>query len=70
MCVSVFVSVSWRIPTLAEFECERDELADVVDDLKRASVIGCNRRGLSTYKQSFSGTQLVGWLQKEKGMGK
>ncbi|XP_029937265.1 uncharacterized protein LOC115380298 isoform X2 [Myripristis murdjan] len=51
-----------------EFECERDELADVVDDLKRASVIGCNRRGLSTYKQSFSGTQLVGWLQKEKGM--
>ncbi|XP_029937263.1 uncharacterized protein LOC115380298 isoform X1 [Myripristis murdjan] len=53
-----------------EFECERDELADVVDDLKRASVIGCNRRGLSTYKQSFSGTQLVGWLQKEKGMAR
>lgn len=55
---------------LTEFQCERDELADLVEDLKHASVIGSHRRGLTLYKKSFSGDQLVDWLQKEKGMGK
>ena len=50
--------------------CEKDELADLVQDLKHGSVIGSQRRGLSVYKKSFSGDQLVDWLQKEKGMGK
>ncbi|KAG7241674.1 hypothetical protein INR49_025139 [Caranx melampygus] len=51
-----------------DFQCERDELADLVEDLKHGSVIGCQRRGLTLYQKSFSGNQLVDWLQKEKGM--
>ncbi|XP_025759404.1 uncharacterized protein zgc:152951 isoform X3 [Oreochromis niloticus] len=51
-----------------EFMCERDELADLVEDLKHASMIGSHRRGLTLYKKSFSGSQLVDWLQTEKGM--
>lgn len=55
---------------LTGFVCESDELAGVVESLKHADVIGSQRRGLSVYKKSFSGGQLVDWLQKEKGMGK
>lgn len=62
--------VAWHTPALTEFMCERDEYADLVQDLKHASVIGSHRRGLTVYKKSFSGEQLVDWLQKEKGMGK
>ena len=54
----------------AEFECEKDQLANMVVELKRSDVIGSQRKGLSLYKNSFSGAQLIGWLQKEKGMGK
>lgn len=50
--------------------CERDEFADLVEDFKHANVIGSHRRGLTLCKKSFSGDQLVDWLQKEKGMGK
>nr|XP_046259490.1 uncharacterized protein zgc:152951 [Scatophagus argus] len=53
-----------------EFVCERDELAGLVEDLKHASVIGSHRRGLKVYKKSFTGDQLVDWLQKEKGMAR
>ncbi|KAM4558910.1 uncharacterized protein PAE49_013512 [Odontesthes bonariensis] len=53
-----------------EFKCERDELADLVEDLKHGGVIGSHRRGLTLYKKSFSGGQLVDWLQKEKGMAR
>lgn len=53
-----------------EFMCEKDELADLVEDLKHASVIGCQRRGLTLYKKTFSGDQLVDWLQKEKFMAR
>ncbi|CAM9100045.1 unnamed protein product [Lampetra planeri] len=53
-----------------EFQCERDDLADLVEDLKHANVIGCHRRGLTLYKKSFSGDRLVDWLQKEKGMAR
>ncbi|XP_047225605.1 uncharacterized protein zgc:152951 isoform X1 [Girardinichthys multiradiatus] len=51
-----------------ELKCERDEFADLVEDLKHAGVIGTQRRGLTVYKKSFSGIQLVDWLQKGKGM--
>ncbi|XP_070694317.1 uncharacterized protein [Pempheris klunzingeri] len=51
-----------------EFKCERDELADLVEDFKHGSVIANHRRGLTLYKKSFTGDQLVDWLQKEKGM--
>lgn len=58
------------IPNHSEFRCERDELADLVEDFKHAGVIGSHWRGLTLYKMSFSGSQLVDWLHKEKGMGK
>lgn len=66
----VCTCVAWHIPALTDFMCERDELADLVEDLKHGNVIGSRRRGLTLYKKSFSGDQLVDWLQKEKGMGK
>ncbi|XP_076018144.1 uncharacterized protein LOC143009926 [Genypterus blacodes] len=53
-----------------EFECEKDELANLVEDFKHCSVIGCNRRGLTRYKQSFSGDELVDWLLKQKGIAR
>ncbi|XP_068602331.1 uncharacterized protein zgc:152951 [Brachionichthys hirsutus] len=56
--------------TDGEFMCERDELADLVEDIKHASLIDSHRRGLIVYKKSFSGDQLVDWLQTEKGMGR
>eukprot|EP00063_Salmo_salar_P054603 XP_014029438.1 PREDICTED: glutaredoxin-1 isoform X1 [Salmo salar] len=51
-----------------EFKCERDALANVVEDLKRSDVIGFQWRGLSMCRNSFTGAQLVGWLQKDRGM--
>lgn len=73
-CERVFLFVctcaAWHIPALKEFTCERDELADLVEDFKHGSVIGNHRKGLTLYKKSFSGDQLVDWLQKEKDMGK
>lgn len=53
-----------------EFECEQDELANLVEDLKRGNVIGPHRMGLSVIKQSFSGNQLLDWLQNKKGMAR
>ncbi|XP_020775994.2 LOW QUALITY PROTEIN: uncharacterized protein zgc:152951 [Boleophthalmus pectinirostris] len=51
-----------------DFMCERDELANLVEDFKHGSVIGNHRRGLTVHKKSFSGDQLLNWLHKEKGM--
>lgn len=65
-----FIFVAWHIPALTDFMCERDELADLVEDLKHGSVIGSHWRSLTLYKKSFSGEQLLGWLQTEKGLGK
>lgn len=48
--------------------CEKDELADLVEDFKHGGVIGNHRKGLTVYKKCFSGDQLLGWLQKEKGV--
>ncbi|XP_034417432.1 uncharacterized protein zgc:152951 isoform X1 [Cyclopterus lumpus] len=53
-----------------EFMCEKDEFADLVEDLKHGNVIGTHRRGLTLYKKSFSCDQLVDWLQREKGMAR
>ncbi|XP_029695463.1 uncharacterized protein isoform X2 [Takifugu rubripes] len=54
--------------TDGDFMCERDELADLVEDLKHGSVIGSHWRSLTLYKKSFSGEQLLDWLQEKKGM--
>ncbi|TNN03160.1 hypothetical protein fugu_000189 [Takifugu bimaculatus] len=54
--------------TDGDFMCERDELADLVEDLKHGSVIGNHWRSLTLYKKSFSGEQLLDWLQEKKGM--
>uniref|UniRef100_A0A3Q0QUU1 Zgc:152951 n=1 Tax=Amphilophus citrinellus TaxID=61819 RepID=A0A3Q0QUU1_AMPCI len=52
--------------TEGEFMCERDELADLVENL----MIGTHWRGLTLHQKSFLSSQLVGWLQKEKGMAR
>ncbi|XP_056887107.1 uncharacterized protein zgc:152951 isoform X2 [Takifugu flavidus] len=54
--------------TDGDFMCERDELADLVEDLKHGSVIGSHWRSLTLYKKSLSGEQLLDWLQEKKGM--
>ncbi|XP_051564484.1 uncharacterized protein LOC127447042 isoform X3 [Myxocyprinus asiaticus] len=51
-----------------EFKCERDAYADMIEELKRSGVIGSHRRGLRVYRNSFTGTELVDWLCKEKGV--
>ncbi|XP_062390649.1 uncharacterized protein zgc:152951 isoform X3 [Sardina pilchardus] len=51
-----------------EFMCERDAFADLVEEFKSSGVIGSHRKGLRVCKNSFTGTQLVDWLQTEKGM--
>lgn len=54
--------------TDGDFMCERDELAGLVEDFKHGGVIGNHRRGLTVHKKSFSGEQLLGWLQKDKSI--
>ncbi|KAK1902359.1 Glutaredoxin 1 [Dissostichus eleginoides] len=56
--------------TDGEFVCERDELADLVENFKHGNVIGSHRKGLTVHKKSFSSDQLVDWLHKEKGMAR
>ncbi|XP_041933054.1 uncharacterized protein zgc:152951 isoform X2 [Alosa alosa] len=51
-----------------EFMCERDAFADLVEEFKSSGVIGSHRKGLRVCKNSFTGTELVDWLQTEKGM--
>ncbi|XP_056145246.1 uncharacterized protein zgc:152951 [Lampris incognitus] len=53
-----------------EFTCERDELANLVEELKQSNVIDSHRRGLKLFKKSFSAAQLVGWLHTEKRMAR
>ncbi|KAL7865681.1 hypothetical protein SRHO_G00109280 [Serrasalmus rhombeus] len=52
-----------------EFKCERNAFADTVEELKRSELIGSRRRGLRVHKNSFTGTELVGWLYREQGLG-
>ncbi|KAJ8256159.1 hypothetical protein COCON_G00200230 [Conger conger] len=49
-----------------EFKCERDELADVVAQFKQSGAIGSHRKGLKVHKNSFTGAQLLGWLEENK----
>nr|XP_061799196.1 uncharacterized protein LOC133590592 [Nerophis lumbriciformis] len=49
------------------FECEKDEMADMVAELKDANLIGNQWKGLTLYKKSFSKDQLLAWLQNVKG---
>ncbi|XP_036421418.1 uncharacterized protein zgc:152951 isoform X1 [Colossoma macropomum] len=51
-----------------EFKCERNAFADTVEELKRSGLIGSCRRGLRVHKNSFTGTELVGWLCREQGL--
>lgn len=53
-----------------DFSCEKDELADLVEDFKHGNVIGNRRKGLTVYKKCFTGDQLLEWLQKEKGIAR
>ncbi|XP_077584319.1 uncharacterized protein LOC144204292 [Stigmatopora nigra] len=48
-------------------ECEKDDMADTVAQLKDANVIGTQRKGLILYKKSFSKNQLLAWLEIDKG---
>ncbi|KAG9349522.1 hypothetical protein JZ751_027967 [Albula glossodonta] len=51
-----------------EFKCERDDWADMVEEFKQCGVIGSHRKGLRVFRNSFTGAQLVNWLEKEKGL--
>uniref|UniRef100_A0A4W3JU43 Zgc:152951 n=1 Tax=Callorhinchus milii TaxID=7868 RepID=A0A4W3JU43_CALMI len=51
----------------AELKCERDEYADIVVEFKQAGIIGTNRSGLKVHKHTFSGRQLVKWMNNNKG---
>ncbi|KAL2081726.1 hypothetical protein ACEWY4_023579 [Coilia grayii] len=51
-----------------EFVCKRDAFANLVEEFKVSGVIGCHRKGVRVFRNSFTGRQLVDWLQKEKGM--
>ena len=49
--------------------CEPDEYALLVQDVKKSGIIKNNRRGLSSYKNTFSGADFVTWYMKAKGKG-
>ncbi|XP_064167630.1 uncharacterized protein zgc:152951 [Anguilla rostrata] len=51
-----------------ENKCERDDFADMVAEFKECGVIGNHRKGLKVYKNSFTGVQLLDWLEREKGL--
>ncbi|XP_063070524.1 uncharacterized protein zgc:152951 isoform X1 [Engraulis encrasicolus] len=51
-----------------EFVCERDAFADLVEEFKGSGVIRSHRKGVRVFRNSFAGTELVDWLQREKGM--
>lgn len=72
VCVPVCVCLAASplvLLLLAGFECEKDELAELVENLKHAGVASSHRKGLTVHKKSFSGAQLLEWLQSQKGMG-
>ncbi|ESP05372.1 hypothetical protein LOTGIDRAFT_227994 [Lottia gigantea] len=49
-----------------EIVCEPDEYAILVHDLKDSGLIKDHRKGLKTYKNSFSGKDFVDWVVKTK----
>lgn len=50
LCVFVH---GFGISQSSEFNLERDELADLVEDLKHSGVIGSRRRGLTLYRKEL-----------------
>ena len=50
--------------------CEPDEYARLVEDVKKSGIIKNNRRGLKSYKNTFSGTDFVTWYSNTTGKGK
>ncbi|XP_066563635.1 uncharacterized protein LOC136751744 [Amia ocellicauda] len=55
-------------PRDGEFECERDDFADMIVGFKRSGVIGRHRRGLREWQHAVTGEQLVHWLQRGQGL--
>lgn len=62
-------SSSSKVDFFSGFECEKDELAELVEKLKHAGVASSHRKGLTVHKKSFSGAELLEWLQSQKGLG-
>ena len=50
--------------------CEPDEYARLVEDVKKSGIIRNNRRGLKSYKNTFSGNDFVTWYSNTTGKGK
>ena len=53
-----------------DFQCEPDEYALLVADLKKSGIIKDHKKLFSTVKNSFTGKAFVSWVMKEKGLGK
>ncbi len=49
--------------------CEPDEYSSLVTEVKKSGIIKNHRKGLSSYKNSFSGKDFVDWYMKEKEKG-
>ena len=64
------VSVIFLTDLLADFACEPDEYAALVQELKESGLIKDHRRGLTVYKKSFTGKEFVNWIVKNKQLGK
>ena len=56
--------------TALDFTCEPDEYSLLVQDLKASGIIKDHRKGLKTYKNSFTGKDFVNWVTKTKGLGR
>ena len=54
-----------------DFNCELDECALLIRDLKASGIIRDHRKGLlSTHKNSFKGSEFIDWIVKAKQVGK
>lgn len=51
--------------TGADFVCEPDEHARLVEEFKAAGVIGDNRKGVFKHKNTFTGESFVTFLTKD-----
>lgn len=54
--------------SVADFLCEPDEYALLVENLKKSGIIKDNRSGLRSIKNSFSGKQFVDWVVEHKNL--
>ncbi|KAK7108643.1 uncharacterized protein [Littorina saxatilis] len=51
-----------------EFTCQADEYSALVKELKNSGLIKDHRKGLTSYKKSFSGKDFVDWVVNTKGI--